>query len=290
VQTKAILIDTGTDVDAAERMLTPNDDQNVPEAVKFLQALSALKYSLPPNVLHRAAWTDLVLWGETIDGVLMPMIDLLSPLSMILRAVSKTMHMFFLMFRRHKTALCPAQLYHDYQKTGKDLFIMAAKTKVGFESGKFLSADFHPFQAGSDRQEQQFAVVRTLTHDRSVDIGRLQDRLSASAQLCDVYERRPELYRGSRRLSASADHINVASTKRSRSVEDIDLQGCWGGGRADAIAAFQGHPSWQHVSEQTYSDSAVELGTSMVRPMGAAVGVTLSAHDADDDREVWSLN
>ena len=268
-------------------MLTPKDDQNVAEAVKFLETLRMLKDSPEPlNVLHRAAWKDLVLWGEAVDGVLMPMIDLNAPLSKILRAVSKTAHLLFLMFRRHKTALCPAQFYHDYMKTAKDLFITVAKIKIGFASGTYASRDFNTFQAGTDRQEVDFATVRTLTHDRSVGIGQLQDRLSAAAQLCDVYERRPELHRGSRRLSASSDHINVKSTNGSRSVEDVDLHSCWEGGCADAISSFHNHPSWQCVSLQSYRDAAAEPGVSMVRPFGAVVGVTVPADDAEDDREV----
>jgi len=41
-QIKEVLVATGTDVDEAERLLTPDDDLSVPEAVKLMRAIRAL--------------------------------------------------------------------------------------------------------------------------------------------------------------------------------------------------------------------------------------------------------
>jgi hypothetical protein len=70
-QTKALLIATGTDPAEASRMLTPLDDQSVPEAVNLLKALANLAQEpKPANSLLHAAWGDLALWGELVQGEL----------------------------------------------------------------------------------------------------------------------------------------------------------------------------------------------------------------------------
>ena len=68
-QTKAILIATGTSASEASKMLTPTDDQNVPQAVALLKALAALSGKPKPvNSLLHSAWDDLRLWGEFASG------------------------------------------------------------------------------------------------------------------------------------------------------------------------------------------------------------------------------
>jgi hypothetical protein len=50
------------------------------------------------------------------------------------------------------------------------------------------------FFNSADRQDGDFvppAPLRILTHDRSVGSRRLQDRLSTTAELYEMYERRP---------------------------------------------------------------------------------------------------
>lgn len=217
----------------------------------------------------------------------MPAIELVRDLSGILRATSKSAHMFLLMYRRHGTALCSAQLFNDYQCCAKDLFATVAKTQIGNAEGVISSWDFHPYHAGSDRQEQQFSGVRTITHDRSVNLMRLCDRLGAVTQLEDVFERRPELKRQSRRLSIHAnDRINVHSTIGCRSTKDVMLRSCWEGGRSDAIAALNSHSAYSGVSLGSFAAAGTEPGVTMVRPHGVRVGVTLSAEEINDEREV----
>lgn len=71
-QTKAIFIATGTDASEATKMLTPTDDQSVPQAVALLKALAALKdKAKPANALLHSAWDDLKLWGELASGELL---------------------------------------------------------------------------------------------------------------------------------------------------------------------------------------------------------------------------
>ena len=64
-------------------------------------------------------------------------------------------------------------------------------------------------ELGTDRQERQFAGVRCLTHNRAVDMKSLPERLSAEAQMREVYERHPRWEPSSRRFSATSDHVNV---------------------------------------------------------------------------------
>lgn len=169
--------------------------------------------------------------------------------------------------------------------------MMAAKIKVGAADGTYADDNFHPFQCGSDRQEQSFARVRTLTHDRSVDMSRLANRMSCAAQLDDVYERRPPLDRGSRRLRASSDHINVRSTTGSRSVSKLSLSEIWKDGRSEAIVALARHSGYDIAEvEATFANAETEPGVTLLKPKGHHVGVTLTASEirdaAGDDREV----
>ena len=169
--------------------------------------------------------------------------------------------------------------------------MMAAKIKVGAAYGSYEDSDFHPYQCGSDRQEQSFARVRTLTHDRSVDMGRLANRMACAAQLDDVYERRPELDRGSRRLRGSNDHINVASTTGSRSVRHLSLSEIWKDGRVEAIAALSRHSGYDEDEvTAAFVSAESEPGVTLLKPNGHHVGVTLTAQEIadtkDDDREV----
>jgi hypothetical protein len=87
----------------------------VPEAVQLLGAMKKLKEKPPVKQALRSSWEDLVLWGEVVDGMLLPMIDLHTDLRGILLAAAKSAHMLFVMYRRHGTGLCSSQLYHDYQ-------------------------------------------------------------------------------------------------------------------------------------------------------------------------------
>ena len=118
-QIKAVLVATGTDVDEAERLLTPDDDQSVPEAVKLMRAIRALIGKCLPEEKAglQHVLSDLQLWAEAMDGMLDIALDLKKNLNVIIRGASKVAHMLFKIYFDHGTKAMPGQLYHDLQRS-----------------------------------------------------------------------------------------------------------------------------------------------------------------------------
>ena len=133
------------------------------------------------------------------------------------------------------------------------------------------------FQLGTDRQEAEFAGVRTENHDRSMTCTRLPESLSHELQIRSVFSTNAAFReRGSRRLGHSNDHVNARSTDGDRDVDVVDLLAEWNLGRADAVAALVVHPAYVNVSEGTFTALA-EAGHTMMRPHKKRVGVKLPA-------------
>ena len=142
-----VLIAMGHAADDVAKMLTPKDDQNVPEAAKLLRAILSLKDKpLPDDVTLHMPVHDLILWGEIYNGILMPAIGLHSDLTSILKSMATSAHIMFLVYRRHETKAMTAQVYHDYQACVKDVFIMVAKAQIHLEAGTIQEETLHPFQ------------------------------------------------------------------------------------------------------------------------------------------------
>ena len=142
-----VLIAMGHDPGDVAKMLTPKDDQNVPEAVRLLRAIKSLKDKpLPDDATLHMPVHDLILWGEIYNGILMPAIGLESDLKSILKSMATSAHVMFLVYRRHETKSMTAQVYHDYQACVKDVFIMVAKAQIHLEAGTIQEETLHPFQ------------------------------------------------------------------------------------------------------------------------------------------------
>ena len=275
-QIKAVLVATGTDVDEAEHLLTPDDDQSVPEAVKLMRAIRALIGKCLPGEKAglQHVLTDLQLWAEAMDGMLDIALDLKKNLNVIMRGASKVAHMVFKIYFDHGTKAMPGQLYHDLQRSINDLFQSVARRQ---SDPTAEPRSLYTFQLGTDRQEVQFAGVRTENHDRSMTPTRLPESLSHELQIRRVFSTNPAFReRGSRRLGHSDDHVNVRSTEGDRDVDAVDLLAEWVLGRADAVAALVVHPAYSNVSEGTFTALA-EAGHTMMHPHKKRVGVKLPA-------------
>ena len=142
------------------------------------------------------------------------------------------------------------------------------------------------FQLGTDRQEAEFAGVRTENHDRSMTCTRLPESLSHELQIRSVFSTNAAFReRGSRRLGHSNDHVNARSTDGDRDVDVVNLLAEWNLGRADAVAALTVHPAYVNVSEGTFTALA-GAGHTMMRPHKKRVGVKLPAAEGSARAEV----
>ena len=165
----------------------------------------------------RLTHDDLSLVGEIADGLLAVLTDLDSSLADILSRLSKSMHIMFTVCRSRGTDFIPGQLCNDCQAAAKDLFLGVARRQVfAKKEGKEDAMKDCLHQHGTNSQESMFRTVQTMTHDRSVDMVRLGQHPSAAAPVTSTHKSHPDWDKGLRRLKASKDHINPASTKGSR--------------------------------------------------------------------------
>ncbi|TFY81510.1 hypothetical protein EWM64_g2508 [Hericium alpestre] len=216
-------------------LIDPKDHQNVPRAIRLLTALSALadmdSSSLDPSCQSDMCAVDIIakIWKSLLQAFIDPMFSL----SDQLRSLSTYAHMCFALFSRHKASFMTGQLYSDTQALVKAAFICIAR-----QSLLDPTKAFYLYQLGSDRLEEIFCEVRTMSHDCNCDTLQLCDRLSASADCIAIYSRHPEWNRGHRRTSYSGnegvDHVNPTYFKGDLVVQNTYLASAWNSGRIDA--------------------------------------------------------
>ncbi|CAM9774335.1 unnamed protein product, partial [Sphacelaria rigidula] len=85
--------------------------------------------------------------------------------------------------------------YHDLKASMRSAFCMVARAK-----GVCPNRPFYFFQLGTDRLEQVFAFIRTITHSRICDLLELSDRFSAATQLAHIWGPNPTWRNPSKRL------------------------------------------------------------------------------------------
>jgi len=227
--------------------------------------------------------TDLQLWAEAMDGMLDLALDLKKNLNVIMRGASKVAHMVIKIYFDHGTKPMPGQLYHDLQRSINNLFQSVARVQSDPTN---KPRRLFTFQLGTDRQEVEFAGVRTENHNRSMTATRLPESLSHELQIRSVFSTNAAFReRGSRRLGHSNDHVNARSTDGDRDVDVVNLLAEWNLGRADAVAALTVHPAYVNVSEGTFTALA-GAGHTMMRPHKKRVGVKLPAAEGSARAEV----
>ena len=137
-----------------------------------------------------------------------------------------TMHnLVFKIYFEHGTKAMPGQLYHDLQRSINDLFQSVARVQSDPTN---KPRRLFTFQLGTDRQEVEFAGVRTENHNRSMTATRLPESLSHELQIRSVFSTNAAFReRGSRRLGHSNDHVNARSTDGDRDVDVVNLLAEW---------------------------------------------------------------
>ena len=119
---------------------------------------------------------------------------------------------------------------------------------------------------------QLFGILRLLVSScRGFDLLQMEDRISAACQVREIFERRPELDRSSRKLNKSFDHWNTASWEGCTKTLDVDLGRCWQIGANQAKTVLRRH--------DLYSEDEVDFATisgtgniDLMRPKGIHIG------------------
>jgi len=99
--------------------------------------------------------------------------------------------------------------------------------------------EFYWYLMGSDRIEQTFSILRTLQNaGTNFDAVQIEDLTTESQRPEEIYTRRPDLKRNSRRLSGQAfDHLNPRTilgnpiNESLVALDKVDLPTCWLEGR-----------------------------------------------------------
>ncbi|CAN0270675.1 unnamed protein product, partial [Scytosiphon promiscuus] len=177
------------------------------------------------------------LLGAIVKPLLAVLFDTKQNVSQQLQGLACLSHILLYLYRKNKTGFIPGQLYHDLQATIRCAFVTVA------QGGHFSPEELlHVFDLGSDNVEQEFAVVRTLTHARTCDVKEFAQRVSHATQLNDTWAKHPEWKRAGVRLNeGTADHMNhttwAAGGEGNASVKGVDLVSCWKVGRRNAVRA-----------------------------------------------------
>ncbi|KEP46198.1 hypothetical protein V565_212800, partial [Rhizoctonia solani 123E] len=252
------------------------DHQNVPNANRLLCLL--YQASQLPDVVMAPEHQAFVILGELLHSFTQPFTNPALSLSQQLTHLSTCAHLLFALYRLNGGSFISGQLYYDVQTTIKTAYFTVAKSQQIDPDGPV-----YLLQTGTDRLEQRFSTMRTMTHDRNMDIVQLADRAEAAQYIDEIYARNPDLYRGSYRLSLDGntgiDHTNPASWTGDVTASSAGIRSCWSAGqerasqilsRGQAAFCFDAAQLQESLhSQSTNSDSEVD----MMRPFGSYVGI-----------------
>ncbi|CAM9215393.1 unnamed protein product, partial [Sphacelaria rigidula] len=144
----------------------------------------------------------------------------------LLQGLSCAAHLLLILFRVNGTAFKTSQSYHDIHGTVREIFFVVQRAKV-LRPGEKM----YLWQVGSDGLENLFAVVRTLTHSRKVDLIDVGKRLGAAVAMERVYSDHEGQRRVSRCLNGTLDHMNSTTWDKGAAgntdVRRVDLASVW---------------------------------------------------------------
>ncbi|KDQ52350.1 hypothetical protein JAAARDRAFT_101904, partial [Jaapia argillacea MUCL 33604] len=225
-------------------LMNPADAQDVPRAIELVQAIREIGgIDANPSILQEVKVIRVI--AEMFSSFVHAFIGRcdLSParcwsLKEQLTALSKYAHMAFILFRKYRSNLMPAQLYSDMQTTVKNAFFCVAKQQE--EDG---NEDIYLFWMGDDRLEVLFGRLRMQGgHNPNFNFKQLVDRLGAAVDIDAVLARNPHLDAGHRRLKVTRmeklDHLNPESWDGEARANTAVLESVWFAGRAEALHAL----------------------------------------------------
>ncbi|CAM9745592.1 unnamed protein product, partial [Sphacelaria rigidula] len=188
----------------------------------------------------------------------------------LLQGLSCVAHLLLILLRVNGTAFKTSQSYHDIQAIVQGMIFVVQQAKQIWPGEKM-----YLWQVGSDSLENPFAVVRTLTHSRNVDLKELGERLGAAVAMRRVYSDHDSWKRVSRRLNGTLDHMNTTTWDKGEAgntdVRGVDLASVWESGCVDAMSVLQVHPVYGPDGFDISRESLRQLereGVMMLWPYG----------------------
>eukprot|EP00899_Mesostigma_viride_P029393 jgi/Mesvir1/9639/Mv12135-RA.1 len=259
-------------------LFEPVDKQNVPAAVKLLEAVASLRLGAHDlAVTAQDALTAARLLGSLFEGLIAPLRQLNLDLGRQLELASRSAHLLFVLYRLVSTKLVPSVLYHDTMVHITTLFSNVMKIQAYFPGQRY-----YIFQQGTDREELVFGDARTQSHNNTFTVLEAHDRFATAAQIRGIYEKHPEWQTPSRLLVRSYDHINTKSITGDMTVTPaLDVAGCFERGAQEAALTLAQSGWWDADAADLDFTFLYNQGVSLRCPFraGEIVGVTARVGD-----------
>lgn len=214
---KMHLIKNGMSASAANRLLAPNDRQDVVLMIQLLNAITHLPASDPSlTPSAQASRRILRLLGRLYCYLLEAYLDITLSLDDQLIRLAAASRIALALYYHDRGRFMPVQLYFDLQCMIRTVYFCVAKAQVDDPDGQFFI-----ILLGTDGLEKVFGKVRTMIgNDCNADLLQLSNRIDGAVQCVKILELHPEWGGHARRLnlktlveqgeciSREMDHLN----------------------------------------------------------------------------------
>jgi hypothetical protein len=254
--------------DSVQRLLFPDDPQDVPRAVELMETIiEFLACDFGQVDADTAADLDSIrLLALVLKSILAPFITPDMSLTEQMTHLSTYAHLTFTLFRTNRLTFMSNQLYGDSHSMIKNAFFCLAKQQV-----LDPTQPFYLFQVGDDPLEKLFGKLRMLGgHNSAMSYAQAIERLGHACDLQSVYLRQPDLDQGQRRISMNrsegVDHLNMVSWTGHAIAGDCHIPSAWDEGSkvAQEILAKLRFPPHSYDYPLIFSDPKID----MLRPFG----------------------
>ncbi|KAJ7604917.1 hypothetical protein FB45DRAFT_1149799, partial [Roridomyces roridus] len=238
---KQHLRDVGLSRERADRLLNPNDKQDVSMAYELLRELWSLPETTRVDPGFVQARRALRIFGRLAYHLMMPYICITLSLREQLVHLSAAAHLLIALFITDDagTKFMANQTFSNIMLMIKNAFFCVAKAKVDIPDSEFFL-----ILLGTDRLETLFGLIRTIIGaDANCDVYQLANRASNVTEVSVILGLRPHWDRGPRRLKlpaiineqgevgTKADHVSPTSWLGDVHVANVGLHACWMDGR-----------------------------------------------------------
>ncbi|KAI6095363.1 hypothetical protein EDD17DRAFT_1469455 [Pisolithus thermaeus] len=283
------------DKDHANKLLFPDDPQDIPHAVELIRAiicLTKINPTKPPYTDHNGIpdvdtiidFEAIKMLAQILHHLLKPFVNPTLSLSQQVSYISTCSHLLFCQYCLNHAAFLPNQLYYDITTAMKNIIFCIAKQLWLDLSSKFLLLD-----VGTDQVEVLFALIQMCSgHNSTVNYKQGIDCLCLACNISDIYSRNPDLHHGHHQLnftcSEHVDHINCGMWQGDTVVCNCNLQAAWSDRRAVVVSILSTLPLFpeEYDFDRIFSVEDVDL----MCVFGGGKYPSINQEDEGEDRSV----
>ncbi|KIO02068.1 hypothetical protein M404DRAFT_47472, partial [Pisolithus tinctorius Marx 270] len=229
------------DEDQANKLLFPDDPQDVPHTVKLIWAIIRLaeinpakppytQYGGIPDVDAVIDFKAIKMLAQILHHLVEPFINPALLLSQQVSYISTCSHLLFCQYHLNRASFLPNQLYYDIMMALKNVIFCIAK-QLWLDS----SSKFSLLNVGTDQIEVLFALIWMCGgHNSALNYKQGIDHLRSACNISGVYSQNPDLHCSHHRLnltrSEHVDHLNCGMWQGDTIVHNCNLQVAWSEG------------------------------------------------------------